>query len=130
MLNDRFEPVTDLDHTLAALAHPARRAILRRLLQGEARVTELAEPFDISLNAVSRHILILERAQLVRRRRVWREHLVSFNPAPLDAAAAWIEEQRTFWATGLQALDELLQAEDAEINATTKSKGEPCPPSV
>ena len=69
-----------MDLTLTALAHPVRRAILERVMQTELRVTELAEPFAMSLNAVSKHIRMLERAGLVSRRRVWREHLVSFNP--------------------------------------------------
>jgi DNA-binding transcriptional ArsR family regulator len=103
---------TDLDHTLTALADPTRRAILRRLSRGEARVTELAAPLDMSLNAVSKHIRMLERAHLVTRRRAGREHLLSFDPAPMDAAAAWIEEQRGLWTARLEALDELLLAED------------------
>ncbi len=103
-----------LDHTLAALADPTRRAILRRLAGGEeARVTELARPFDISLNSVSKHIRILERARLVRRRRAGREHLIAFDPAPLDEAAGWIAAQRAFWAARLDALDAMLEAEDA-----------------
>ena len=103
----------ELDATLLALAHPTRRAMLQRLMRGEACVTELAEPFAISLNAVSKHLAILERAGLVRRRRVWREHRVSYNPAPMDAAAAWMAEQQQFWSTRLRTLDALLQAEDA-----------------
>src|ERR671911_1962612 len=70
----------NLDQTLMALADPTRRAILQRLSRGEARVTELARPFAISLNSVSKHIRVLERAKLVRRRRAGREHLMSFNP--------------------------------------------------
>jgi DNA-binding transcriptional ArsR family regulator len=101
-----------LDRTLLALADPTRRAILKRLSLGEARVTEIAQPFRMSLNAVSKHIRTLERARLVRRRRAGREHFLSFNPQPLDEAAQWIETQRTFWATRLAALDALLQAED------------------
>jgi DNA-binding transcriptional ArsR family regulator len=81
----------DLDQALTALADPTRRAILQRLAQGEARVTDVARPFAISLDSVSKHIRILERADLVRRRRAGREHLLSLNPAPLDHAAAWIE---------------------------------------
>ena len=73
---------------MVALADPTRRAILQRLAQGEARVTELARPFAISLNSVSKHIRMLERARLVHRRRAGREHLLTFNPAPLDEAAA------------------------------------------
>ena len=99
---------TDLDETLVALADPTRRAILRRLAQGEARVTDLARPFAISLNSVSKHIRVLERADLVRRRRSGREHLLSFNPAPLDEAASWIAAQRAFWANRLDALERAL----------------------
>lgn len=104
----------NLDRTLIALADATRRAILRRLSKGEARVTELARPFDMSLNAVSKHIRLLERARLVRRRRAGREHFLSLNPQPLDAAAAWIEGQRAAWASRLAALDGLLRAEDAQ----------------
>lgn len=101
-----------LDHTLLALADPTRRAILARLSAGEVRVTDLAAPFSISLNSVSKHIQILERAQLVRRRRSGREHLLSFNRAPLDAAAAWIEAQRTMWTVSLDTLDTVLLEQD------------------
>lgn len=107
----------DLSDTLAALADPTRRAILQRLIHGEARVTALAEPFAISLNAVSKHIRILERARLVQRRRVGREHLLTFNPAPLDQAAAWIESQRALWLARLDALDALLTEEDTAAAA-------------
>ncbi len=103
-----------LDQTMTALAHPTRRAILERLMRGEACVTDLAKPFKMSLNAVSKHIRVLERARLVRRRRVWREHRVSFNAEPLDEVSAWIEKRRAFWTQGLDALDALLTAEDAE----------------
>jgi DNA-binding transcriptional ArsR family regulator len=115
----------DLDHTLTALADPTRRAILRRLSRGEARVTELAAPFDMSLNAVSKHIRMLERARLVTRRRVGREHLLSFDPAPLDGATAWIEEQRNLWTARLEALDQILLAEDrARLNPESKGSSD------
>lgn len=104
----------NLDNALMALADPTRRAILRRVAEGEARVTELAKPFSMSLAAVSKHIGILERANLVQRRKVGREHLLSFNPAALDQASTWIETQRALWNTRLSALDELLRAEDSE----------------
>lgn len=97
-----------LDHTLTALADPTRRAILRRLSRGETRVTDIAKPFDISLNSVSKHIRVLERAKLVTRRRAGREHWLSFNRQPLDEAAAWIEAQRTFWNQRLDALEREL----------------------
>jgi DNA-binding transcriptional ArsR family regulator len=104
-----------LDRTLVALADPTRRAILERLSQGEARVTELAAPFSISLNSVSKHIRMLERAELVRRRVAGKEHLLSFNRAPLEEAALWIESQRALWTRRLQALDDLLRAEDRAL---------------
>ncbi len=107
-----LETPSDLDQTLMALADPTRRAILRRLSEGEARVTELAQPFAMSLNAVSKHIRVLERAQLVQRRRAGRDHYLSINPKPLDEASAWIEDQRVRWTTCLDALDALLKAED------------------
>jgi DNA-binding transcriptional ArsR family regulator len=105
---------TDLDRTLLALADPTRRAILARLAAGESRVTELARPFAMSLNAVSKHIRLLERARLVRRRRAGREHLLSLEPdsVSLDEAAAWIASQRAAWGARLDALDNLLRAED------------------
>ena len=107
-----LEPPSDLDQTLMALADPTRRAILQRLSQGEARVTELAGPFDMSLNAVSKHIRVLERARLVRRRQAGRDHYLSIDIGPLDRAAAWIESQRLAWNDQLDALDALLRAED------------------
>ena len=115
---------SDLDQTLMALADPTRRAILHRLSEGESRVTELARPFAISLNSVSKHIRVLERAHLVRRRRAGREHLLSLNPEPLDEAAAWIEAQRAIWVARLDALDDLLQAEE-HTAPTPKQKGKP-----
>jgi DNA-binding transcriptional ArsR family regulator len=106
-------PQTALDNTLMALADPTRRAILQQLTRGEARVTELAKPFAMSLNAVSKHIQVLERAELVRRRKVGREHYLAANPAPLEAAAAWIEQQRAFWAHRLDLLERELKKLDA-----------------
>lgn len=97
-----------LDQTLAAISDPTRRAILARLALGEARVTEVAEPFPISLNSVSKHIRVLERADLVRRRVSGRDHFLALNPAPLDEAAAWIEEQRKLWAWRLNELEKVL----------------------
>jgi DNA-binding transcriptional ArsR family regulator len=109
---------TQLDATLVALADPTRRAIVRRLAQGEARVTEVAAPFPISLNAVSKHIRVLERAGLVRRRVVGREHILSFNPAPLDEAAAWIAAQQATWQQRFDALETLLAAEEMAAAGT------------
>ena len=101
-----------LDHTLGALADPTRRAILVRLSEGEARVTDLAAPFDISLNSVSKHLRILERARLVKRRRVGREHFLSRNPHPLDEAVAWIDRLRDQWNRRLDRLEKALEEDD------------------
>jgi DNA-binding transcriptional ArsR family regulator len=110
-----------LDRTLMALADPTRRAILERLSRGESRVTELARPFKISLNAVSKHIRTLERARLVRRRTAGREHFLSLNREPLDEAAAWIEAQRAIWSARLDALDALLK--EQAVAQSQKKRG-------
>src|SRR5436190_17358891 len=113
-----------LDDTLVALADETRRSILKRLAAGDARVTEVAAPFDISLNSVSKHIRILERAGLVRRRVAGRDHFLSLDPAPLDAAAAWLQRERAAWTTRLDKLEAALRAEDA-IEAARKSSKKP-----
>jgi DNA-binding transcriptional ArsR family regulator len=101
-----------LDQTLTALADPTRRAILARLATGEARVTEVAKPFAISLNSVSKHIRMLERADLVRRRVQGRDHYLALNPKPLDEAAEWIERHRRLWTDTLDRLGAVLKEED------------------
>jgi DNA-binding transcriptional ArsR family regulator len=101
-----------LDETLLALAHPARRAIMQRLSRGEVRVTTLAKPFKMSLNAVSKHVRVLERARLVRRRCAGREHLLSVNLEPLDEAASWLSAQRAIWSARLDTLEAILRTED------------------
>ena len=111
-----------LDDTLVALADDTRRSILKRLAAGDARVTEIAAPFDISLNSVSKHIRILERAGLVRRRIAGRDHFLSLDPAPLDSAAAWLQRERAAWATRLDRLEAALRAEDAIAKAKSRSK--------
>lgn len=112
----------NLNHTLTALADPTRRAILQRLSKGEARVTELALPFNMSLNAVSKHIRILERAHLVRRRTVGREHFLSFNRRQFDELADWVETQRAEWNARLDTLEALLKAEDEAAASPQKRK--------
>ena len=97
-----------LDATLQALSDPTRRAILARLSEGEARVTEIAKPFAISLNSVSKHIRMLERAGLVRRRVEGREHFLSLNPEPMGPAIAWMEEQARLWRWRLGQLEKVL----------------------
>ena len=117
----------DLDDTLVALADETRRSILKRLAAGDARVTEVAAPFGISLNSVSKHIRILERAGLVRRRVAGRDHFLSLDPEPLDAAAAWMLRERDAWTHRLDKLEAALRAEDA-IEAAKKSSHNPNKP--
>lgn len=115
----------ELDDTLVALADETRRSILQRLSAGDARVTEIAAPFDISLNSVSKHIRILERAGLVRRRVAGRDHFLSLDPAPLDAAAAWMQRERAAWESRLDKLEAALRAEDAIEKAKARSRRKP-----
>jgi len=107
------------DDVLTALADDTRRSILHRLSKGEARVTEVAAPFDISLNSVSKHIRILERAGLVKRRVIGRDHFLSFDPQPLHEVGDWVERHRALWTRRLDALEAALHADDA-INAARK----------
>jgi DNA-binding transcriptional ArsR family regulator len=93
-----------LDLAFAALADPTRRAIVQRLTRGHARVTDLAGPFDMSLNAVSKHLMVLERAGLVRRERRGREHFLTLRPAPLREVARWTGKFQKFWTDRLDAL--------------------------
>jgi DNA-binding transcriptional ArsR family regulator len=110
----------DLDDTLIALADETRRDILQRLSAGDARVTDVAAPYAISLNSVSKHIRILERAGLVRRRVAGREHFLSLDPRPLDAASAWMAREHAAWTARLDRLEAALRAEDA-IEAAKKT---------
>lgn len=103
----------NLDNTLIALADPTRRAILSRLASGEARITDIAEPFCISLNSVSKHIRILERARLVRRQKNGREHVLALNPNALDETAKWIEEHRSLWKWRFAQLENILSEEES-----------------
>lgn len=97
-----------LDLTFAALADPTRRAILARLAAGEATITELGAPFDLTQPAITKHVKVLERAGLVRRRREAQRRPVRLVPAPLDAATAWIETHREAWEQNYARLDVLL----------------------
>src|SRR4029434_4842149 len=108
MMRHAAEPAS-LDDTLIALADPTRRDILRRLSRGDARVTDVAAPFAISLNSVSKPIVMLERAGLVRRRREGREHILSLDPVTIDRAAQWMASQRQLWTARLDALGDALR---------------------
>jgi len=97
-----------LDAVFAALAHPARRAMLARLCQGTATVGELAGPFDMSLPAVTKHLKVLERAELISRSKSAQWRLCRLETAPLNSASGWIEAQRKVWESRLDRLEDYL----------------------
>ena len=98
-----------LSYTFAALADPTRRAILARLASGEASVTELAEPFEMSMPAISKHLKVLERAGLIARGREAQWRPCRLDPAPLRDIADWVEEYRRLWEERLDRLDHYLR---------------------
>ena len=98
-----------LDKTFGALADPTRREILARLASGEASVTELAEPFEMTLPGVSKHLKVLERAGLISRGRVAQSRPCRLEVAPLREAADWIERYRRVWERSFDRLDDYLQ---------------------
>jgi DNA-binding transcriptional ArsR family regulator len=102
-------PADQLSATFAALADPTRRAILARLRSGERSVTELAEPFDMSLPAVSKHLRVLERAGLIARRRDAQWRHCHIQAGPLKEVADWAEHYRHIWEARLDRLDTYLQ---------------------
>lgn len=100
--------MTNLDATFAALGHPTRRAILIRLGAGEARLSDLAEPFDMSQTAVSKHVRVLSDAGLVTVERRGRVRHCRLEAAPMADAVRWLEDFRGLWAANLDQLDDLL----------------------
>jgi DNA-binding transcriptional ArsR family regulator len=106
--------VDELSATFAALADPTRRAILARLADGEATVTELAAPFPITVQAVSQHLRVLERAGLIERGRTAQLRPSRLRGAALRDAAAWIEGYRGFWEASFDSLEQRLAAEDGD----------------
>src|SRR5918999_5774557 len=106
--------VDQLNMTFAALADPTRRAILARLAEGDATVNELAEPFPISVQAVSKHLKVLEHAGLITRSRTAQLRPSRLQGAPLRDAAAWLERYRRFWTGSFDRLDERVHEIDEE----------------
>ena len=111
-----------LSSTFAALADPTRRAILARLALGETSVTELAEPFEMSMPAVSKHLKVLERAGLIARGREAQWRPCRLDAGPLKEAASWIEEYRRFWEQSLDRLDKYLR-EMSAVKKKSKANG-------
>ena len=99
-----------LSATFAALADPTRRAILGRLAAGEASVTELAAPFDMSMPAISKHLKVLERAHLIARGKEAQWRPCRLEPAPLREVAGWVEHYRQFWEQSFDRLEEYLRS--------------------
>jgi DNA-binding transcriptional ArsR family regulator len=100
-----------LDNAFAALADPTRRAIVQRLAKNPSRVTDVAKPFAMSLNAVSKHLKVLERAGLLKRTRNGREHLLVLRAAPLREVARWTARYEQFWNERLDRLELFLKAD-------------------
>ncbi len=105
---------TELDATFTALADPTRRAILVRLSTGEATVNELAQPFDLTLQAVSKHIKVLEHSGLISRRKEAQTRPCHLETERLDAAVTWIDEQRKVWNDRFDQLDHHLRQLQAQ----------------
>lgn len=113
-----------LDRTFAALAHVTRRHILERLARdGEASVTELAEPFDVSLMAISKHLKVMEDAGLIRREKDGRVHRCSYDPRNLERARDWIEMHRRYWERQLDSLAAYLEGAGARAGSDPRPEG-------
>ena len=98
-----------LSKVLTAISHPTRRAIIGHLSHGPARFLDVAKPFDTALNAVTKHLKLLERAGLIQRRRQGREVLISFRGQPLREAARWVHEYETFWNARLDEFEQYFR---------------------
>src|SRR2546425_12307372 len=103
--------ISVLDRAFAALSDPTRREIVQQLAKGAARVTDLAQPFDMSFNAVSKHVKGLERAGLVRRTRAGREHHIAPDPWPIRRIAGWASRHERVWSDRLRKPEGILQAD-------------------
>ena len=110
-----------LDRTFAALADPTRRHILAHLARGQHRVTDLARPYDMSLPAISKHLRVLEKAGLLRRRRQGRVHQIQLEAKPLKQAAEWVEFYRQFWEGSLDRLANYLEKTNNKTKTRSKS---------
>jgi DNA-binding transcriptional ArsR family regulator len=113
----------DLDTTFAALADPTRRAILARLALGETSVTELAEPFEMSMPAISKHLKVLEKAGLIERGREAQMRPARLNAAAMKTAADWIDQYRKFWEESFDRLDVYLKKLQAGEAKQKNAKG-------
>lgn len=113
--------IDQLSLTFAAIADPTRRAILLRLSRGESNVKELAEPFQMTLPAITKHLKVLERAGLVERSRLAQTRPCKLRANPLQEAASWIDRYRTFWGESFDRLDDYLRELQSEPDAKPTS---------
>jgi DNA-binding transcriptional ArsR family regulator len=118
----QIQQASQLDATFAALADPTRRAILSRLASGEASVTELAEPFAMSMPAISKHLKVLERAGLIARGREAQWRPCRLEAAPLKDVSLWVETYRQFWEQSFDRLDSYLNELQKNIHKTEEKK--------
>ena len=121
--NQMVERAEQLDGLFAALSDPTRRALLARLRGGEAGVGELAEPFPVSLQAISKHLKVLEETGLVERRIEGRQHRLRLVPGALDPAGDWLEDQRRFWDERFDELERHLSAPKRRRGGLPKKDG-------
>ena len=121
MVHHRSQP---LDHTFAALADPTRRAILARLINGEASVKELAQPFDMTLTAIGKHVRVLERAGLLAHEKRGRVRVCRLEPEPLKDAVEWLSTYARFWDDQFSALADYLKDTDDEDSNDEPSNNE------
>jgi len=111
-----------LTNVLTAISHPTRRAIIGKLASGPARFLEIAEPFDVALNAVTKHLKLLERAGLIEREKKGREVFISLRPEPLRQVASWVHEYERFWNEQLDQFEEFFKQK--QLKTITHKKGE------
>jgi DNA-binding transcriptional ArsR family regulator len=110
-----------LNRVFSAVADPTRRAILRALARNPATITQIAKPFPVSLNAISKHVMVLEGAGLIRREIQGREHICRLEPRPLRDATAWLDHYRQFWDVRLDALESYVAR---KVKGATRKGGE------
>ena len=120
----------NLDRVFAALADPTRRAMLARLATGDATVNQLAEPFDLSQPAISKHLKVLERAGLVSRSRAAQTRPCHLEPAALKDVAGWVEMYRRLWDDSFERLDAFLQATVPAVAPPSRRTASPGKPSI
>lgn len=111
-----------LSDILTAISHPSRRAIIGRLATGPARFTDIARPFDLSLNAITKHLKLLERAGLISREKQGREVFISFRAEPLRLVSGWVHEYERFWSEHLDQFEQHFQQKRKNSRGTRKAQ--------